>query len=139
MKQSTKTKATIIYIVEDILKISLIEISIECKKYWCNWCWWKWGINFGGLMKALPYFNEWKWKRLLQDLTYLCNWHDIQFWKWWSYFDFVRANFLFSYWVFKLIHWTRLFYRIVIFIVLFLWLTFKWKKYFNFITNNENE
>ena len=97
----------------------------------CNWCWWKWGIDFDNLMEALPYFRQDKGQKLMQDLRLVCCLHDLCFTRWWNWKDFLKCNWQFAKNVYQLINWTKWIYRIIIFIVLFLWTTLFGKKYFN--------
>ena len=103
----------------------------KCRKYGCNGCGWKWGIDFENLLKSFPKFREDKWKKLLQDLHLICNLHDIWFAKGGWYIDFIKANWLFAKNVKQLVHWTNKKYRWALFVFVFLLTTcFGWK-YFN--------
>jgi len=104
----------------------------QYEKDWiCNWAWWKWGIDFDSLLKSLPYFRKSKWKKLLEDFNYISDIHDIAFYNWWWYSDFIRVNYKLSINTFKLLYWTNIIHRVFIFILLFVMTTLFWKKYFN--------
>ena len=108
------------------------EIRIKCKEIWCNGCWWKGGFNYTEYLRSLPYFQKEKEQRLLEDITLLCNYHDLLYSKWWKLKDFIRANYIFVSSIITLLHWTNILWRLFIFIVIFIWMTIWWRKYFNF-------
>ncbi len=107
------------------------SISYICSKIWCNGCGWKWWVDFEMLLKALPYFREDKGKKLLEDLHYLCLLHDYWFYIWWNIIDFLKANFYFAKWIFKLTWRTNILARFLIFVIILISLNIFGIKYFN--------
>ena len=107
------------------------KLKLVCIRAWCNGCWGKWGFNFTKFMAHLPYFDSKKWNKLLNDLTLICNMHDIWYYEWGWFVDYIKANYKFAKNVFLLIHWTNLLVRVFILIILFVWTTLFWFKYFN--------
>ena len=109
-----------------------IEELKECERKWiCNGMGWKWGIQWTNLMRALPYFQGEKEKKLLEDLDLISDMHDIWFHKWWWILDFIKANYKLALGVCRLIYWTKTIDRILVFIIIFLSTTLFWRKYFN--------
>lgn len=80
----------------------------------------------------LPYFDSDRYKELYQDIEILSYWHDLDYYIWWWYWKFTKANFLFAYRLYKLLHWTKWYARISISIVTFIVLQHYWKEYFSF-------
>ena len=120
--------------IEQILQenwCSILEYK-KCIKSWvCNWIWWKGWINFDKLINKLPYFDTTKWKKLHQDLDYLSMCHDLSYNKGWNLFNFLKANYILWKNVIKLIHWTNLFWKVLVFLCIFLWTTLFGFKYYN--------
>jgi len=96
----------------------------------CNWCGWKGGVDFEKLIQALPYFNQEKWKKLLEDLHLICNMHDLDYELWVDFFDFIKANYELAINIYYLLNWTSKFKRILMFLIVFLGTTIKGWKYF---------
>lgn len=100
-----------------------------------NWCWWEWGFKFSLLkdrLKKLKYFNPQKLDSLYNSIeTRACSKHDDKFEKWGWIIEFLKANWEFIIEVLRILHWTSIPSRIIIFIVLFFWLNTLWIKYFN--------
>lgn len=125
-----------------IKKIIKYNFSVEEKtqlfaKKIINWCWWKWWYNFEEdfkrFIEAIPNFLHYKAESFFRDVKELCLKHDFDFYIWWNIFDFYLANFRFAKWVFVLMNWAKLRYRILWFLIIFISLTIYGKKYFNFI------
>lgn len=105
---------------------------IVCKQSGiCNWCWWKWGFNFTKALNKIPYFNSNKKQELLFDLSLICNMHDLQYNKWWTFLDFINYNYILANNVMRLFHWTNSIARMILFVLIFWWTTLFWYKYFN--------
>lgn len=100
-----------------------------------NWCWWEWWFKFILLkerVKKLDFFNpELLDKLYLSIETRACDIHDDKFKEGGWIFSFLKANWEFIIEIMKIIHWTSVLSRILIFIVLFFWLNTIWIKYFN--------
>ena len=100
-----------------------------------NWCWWEWGFKFSLLkdrLKKVELFNPKKLDSLYLSIeTRACNFHDDAFEKGWWIKEFYKANMDFINEIMKILHWTTIFSRLIIFIVLFFWLNTIWIKYFN--------
>lgn len=100
-----------------------------------NWCWWEWGFKFSLLkerVKKLDFFNPDLLDELYNSIeNRACNKHDNKFSKGWWIIEFLKANREFIIEVLKILHWTSILSRIIIFIVLFFWLNTIWIKYFN--------
>ncbi len=120
--------------VEEIIKRNwfTVEELKDCFKKWiCNWIWGKGWINFDKVISWLPYFDTKKWEKLHNDLDLISCIHDYEYFKWWNVLDFLKANFKLSMNVIELLHWTKWYSRLWIFILVFWWTTMFWFKYFN--------
>lgn len=126
-----------------IQKILRYNFSKEKKKelleQWIiNWCWWKWWLNFDKILKSnieyVPNFLQEKAEDLFGNIKELCFEHDYDFSIWGGLFSFLKANFLFARWIYLLMNWTHLNYRIAVFLIAFYLLNKHGKKYFNFIS-----
>ena len=107
-----------------------VEIAVYRKMWVCNWAWWKWWIKFTKELAKLPWFKKKKWKQLLIDIDLISDCHDIRFHLWGWLFDFLRANWNFSYNMIRLFHWTTPMSRFLLFTTLFLWTTLVGFRYF---------
>lgn len=98
-------------------------------------CWWEWWFKFSLLkdrLKKVKYFNPQKLDSLYNSIeTRACLPHDILFLEWWWIKEFYLANYGFIIEILRILHWTSIPSRIIIFIVLFFWLNILWVKYFN--------
>lgn len=118
-----------------------------------NWIWWKWWISFNKLfrkIKKIKWFKIKKYENLYNDINTLSIYHDIDFYTWNTIKSFIRANYNFSVRVIQLLHWSSIFGRLFIFLILFLWLNIFWIRFYNWkrkkdfifkkiIMNYENE
>jgi hypothetical protein len=104
-----------------------------------NWMWWKWGIQWTKQAKKLAYFKKEKEKQLLEDLDLISDIHDLWFNEWWWVKEFYLVNYTYINDVLALLHWTTIFSRWIILIVLFFWLNTIWLKYFNWTNFRTNE
>lgn len=99
-----------------------------------NWCWAEWGFKFSLLkdrLKELDFFDSEKLDSLYNNIeTNLCNPHDNDFANWWWILDFIRANLNFSIWLLRILHWTSVKSKIIIFLISFIGLNIFWIKYF---------
>jgi len=97
----------------------------------CNWFWPK-GHN---LLKLLPNFNSNKIKKLKRDVNLIADIHDIEYYLWWWYKAYIKANYKLAVNMCELLHWTNLFWRIIVFLSLFISTTlfgfknFSWYNY----------
>ena len=104
----------------------------ECIKSWiCNWIWGKGWINFDKIMYWLPYFDTTRWKQLHKDLDYLSMCHDKSYNKWWNILDFIKSNYILSVNILRLIHWTKWYSKLLVFILVFGGTTMFGFRYFN--------
>jgi len=100
---------------------------------------WVWGndFNISKIIRVnIPFLPNFEAKKLESFLNTfelkLSNPHDVRFYLWWGWYKFIRANFILSKDLYKIIHWTNFIERISISIVVFLILMKFWRKYFNF-------
>lgn len=100
-----------------------------------NWCGGKWWINFDlilrQLIKTFKDFLPEKWQWLFENMQKICYSHDYDFYLWWWFYNFLRANFRFWKNLFFLLSWARFRDRIWIAFFAFIMLCIFWKKYFN--------
>lgn len=98
-------------------------------------CWIKWGFDFiviKNKIEQLPLVDTNKLDKLYWRIDKLCKSHDKDFEIWWSYLDFLRANYIFSKDLVKQLNWTSFKWRLAVFLLAFFWTTlFGWKA-FNF-------
>ena len=106
------------------------DISVYRKMWVCNWAWWKGWIKWTKLWSLLHWFQTKKGKQLLIDIDLISDMHDIRFYLWWWLFDFIKANYKFCLNMMQLLWWTNTPSRLLLFIILFLWVTIFWIKYF---------
>ena len=120
-------------IKEILLKrwLTLEDIKELYKRKVCNGCGWKGWINFSEIMKALPYFEEWKWKKLFEDLQIVCCLHDYDYFRWNDYIDFTMANIKFCNNIYRLLHWTKFIDKVILYFTVLIILQVKGYKYFN--------
>lgn len=118
--------------IEKLKRYSDDEIFKGKNKKIINWCWGSGGVNFSQIiryfLKNFERFDKKYYHKLFADIERLCDEHDLDFYhkKW-----FKKSNFIFAFWVFKLIKsWTKFSERFVIFIVIFYLLNKYWKKYY---------
>lgn len=100
-----------------------------------NWCWWEWGFKFiliKDWIKKLKFFNPLLLEKLSTSIeTRACNPHDEAFTKGGWIKEFLKANWEFIIEILRILHWTSVASRCLIFIILFFWLNTIWMKYFN--------
>lgn len=100
-----------------------------------NWCWGEWGFKFTIIrkqVKKLSFLNPKKVDSLYYDIeSKCCNPHDDRFEKGGGIIDFYNANMIFIEDLLKLLHWTTILSRIIVFFAVFFWLNTIWAKYFN--------
>lgn len=105
------------------------------KKWYINGCWGKWGFSFSDSIEysisQLKGFKKERLARLWSDIEKLCGEHDIDFTLWKTKWRFIKANFIFVRWLFKLLWWGNFFWRLTVAIIVFILLNRHWKKYFN--------
>jgi hypothetical protein len=102
-----------------------------------NWCWRKWGFRFVRIKNKLiklPLVNPKKLNKLYHDIeTRLCNPHDDDFDNWGGIISFTKANYKFASGLVKMLHWTTILGRCIMFFITFIWLmilsipSFNWK------------
>lgn len=113
---------------EDKIKLEILWIV--------NWCWAKWRFNFSNFVDKVEnyiWFKSEKFDSFKKDVKEFCSFqHDVRFWEWWNIIDFFIANLEFINWMLNFLHWTSVKRRILVFIILFFWLTFLWFSAFNF-------
>jgi len=100
-----------------------------------NWCWGEWGFKFKltkKWVKKMTHYDPKKVDKFYYDTeVQCCNPHDIKFSEGWGIIDFLKANWGFIQSFLKLLHWTTIFSRIIIFVVFFFGLNIIWINYFN--------
>ena len=117
--------------INKIIKDSWYTLS-DIKMYenlWiANW-FWPWCCNMNWLFKILHNFSKDNEQKLIADINICADIHDINYYhsKW-----FIKSNYKFAYDVMRLLHWTNIFWRLFIFLILFLsttlfgWLFYNW-------------
>lgn len=127
-----------------IYKLTDQQKEILKEKWFVNGCWGGWWFEFKTILnymfKLIKFFIKKsanvkikKLKRLWKDIELLCNWlHDIDFSLWGNIKDFHAANMKFICWILGLLHWSTVFIRILVFIVLYIWLNTVGLKFFTF-------
>lgn len=134
----------------DLEKEQLIKLWIS------NWVGWAWWVKFTKLIREIldvvwvymPWVDISKLMSYLDDLDRLANeWHDPDYYEWNTLLERLLADYRFAKWVFFLTHWTNLWIRILLFLVILIWLWKNWGKYYNYwkkkyikliISNNEH-
>jgi len=100
-----------------------------------NWCGGEGGFKFSTIknkISKLPFVNKDKLDKLYYDIEIkACKPHDDKFEKWGWILDFLKANKDFALDVISLLHWTTVISRLFIFLILFIWTSTLWIKYFN--------
>lgn len=101
-----------------------------------NWCWWQWGFSISKLYRdTISQYSEYdkhKACKLLENIELQWCWpHDVRYYNWNKLYYKIYADLCLSCSLFRLTNWTNIFIRISLFSVVFIWLTFKWWKYFN--------
>jgi len=100
-----------------------------------NWCGGEWAFKFSTIrdkVKKLPFVDP-----DLLDSCYMtieiraCNPHDDKFELWGGIYDFIKANYEFAIDVVRILHWTTITGRAIVFLSLFTWTTLFWRKFFN--------
>jgi len=98
---------------------------------------WKWGIKWTDEFRKLKYFKSTEEQELLDDFNLVSDIHDIDFEnKTWitilkSISNFLKSNYDLIIRLLRLLHWTTVLWRLLIFIVAFWGLNIFWIKYFN--------
>ena len=117
-------------------KLSDYDESLLLKNGWVNGCWGKKGFDFSktirGNIELIQNFDSRFKMQLWEDIEVICFDHDIDFSKWGTKYDFYRANFVFGYKLYKLLHKLRRSGRISLFIISITLLNRHWKEYFKF-------
>ena len=111
------------------------EINILKKAWIINWIGWK-GGSLEPIIKDimnLPYFNNDRYKELIEDIEKISWWHDLDYYIWGWYYKFTKANLVFSMRFYKLLGWTKWYKRLWIVIFTFYVLQKYGKQYFNWI------
>lgn len=100
-----------------------------------NWCWWEGWFKFKLLkdyIKNVKYFNPDKIESLYKTIeTRACGPHDNKFTLWGWIKEFLKANYDFTIELLRILHWTSVWSRIIIFTITMLWLNTIWIRYFN--------
>jgi len=110
------------------------DIKYLTKKWIVNWIWPK-EYKLNWLFKAiikLPFFDNEKGLKLVDDVNTLSIYHDVDYTVWWNYINFTTANLRFVNWLSDLLNWTSILKRYTIILITFIALQWKWTKYFNF-------
>jgi len=95
-----------------------------------NWMWGKWWIQFTDIARKLPAFESDKEQKLLYNVDLISDIHDYKYFIWWSYIDFIKANYDLSVDLFTLLHWTNIIARIFVFLLVFISTSLFGYKYF---------
>lgn len=105
------------------------------KEFKFNGCWKEWGFKFDTLLPKiakLPFVDKTKLNKLYKDIeSKCCYYHDLDYFHWGWVKDFIKSNYVFSYRLICLLHWTSMFWRITIFSIAFMWLNIFWISAFN--------
>ena len=116
-------------------KKMLIDLKIS---NWVGWAWWvKFTKNIREMLDLwlvfIPNVNLSKSYQYLDDLDRLANeWHDPDYYEWNTLLQRLLADYRFAKWVFFLTHWTALWIRILLFLIILIGLWRKWGKYYNY-------
>ena len=130
-----KTTQTINKIIKDSW-FTRTQLSVYRKMWVTNWAGGKWWIKFTKELSKLPWFKKWKWKKLLADIDMVSNIHDIRFYIWTWFIQYIKANWEFSYNMLRLMWWTTVLARILLFITLFFGTSIFWVRYYNWTNKN---
>jgi hypothetical protein len=118
--------------IDKIIPYKINDYQVEyLRNAWIiNWIGWNWQNIETILLNVIKWaygFDNNKSKKLLWDIRILSYYHDIDyFFKMWFY----KANFKFSYRLFKLLYWDTIINRIWIFLFAFYVLNKYWKDYY---------
>ena len=130
--------------------LSKYDENLLTKLWWYNWCGWKWSINFSKLVRnnieIIDNFDSGLGMQLWEDIEVLCFEHDLDFGRGGTLFDFYRANIIFGYKLYKLLHKLNRGGRISVSIIVIVVLNKHWKEKFKFwekrslkfLLNNKN-
>ncbi len=122
--------------IKKLLRYHLTEEEKEAfLSVWIiNGCGGKWGFSFDEFIKRevpyLPNIDTEKVQKLYGDIRELCFEHDFDFWLRGWFWNFTKANYRLTKWVFRLLHWTHFWERFGLTLILFIGLQKKGKKYF---------
>lgn len=119
--------------IDNILKyywLSRWKLNIYRKQGLVNWMWGKWWIQFTNLIRKIDFVKEKKLKRLLRDLDYVSDIHDLAFNKGWWVKQYFIANYNLVEDILILINWTSLKSKIFIWFVIFIFVSIFWIRYF---------
>jgi hypothetical protein len=118
----------------DEYSISKEMIKIYKQNWVCNWCWGKGWFNFWEYFRknVEKFKNYKKINNFINDLENVCNLHDIEYFRWRNFKDFIIANKNLIININLLLHWTGFLRRILISFLVFFWTTlFGWKYFKN--------
>ena len=121
--------------INKILQYNFSNIETEhlIASWIANWCWWKWWISFGTIVRdniaSIPWFDKDKFWLLWDDIPKICIEHDfdyrIQAW-------FIRSNYRMWKKLYKLLkRWAWKRKAFWIWLIVFTLLSKYWKKYYN--------
>ena len=114
------------------------EYDFYVEKGIVNGIGWEWGKSFSDLLRKdlqrLDEYNQKKWEILIQEVEIELAWpHDLAYWLWTSLWKKIKADFMFSVWVYRKLWWIKYkTVRITAFFAIFIGLLLKWNKYYNF-------
>lgn len=123
--------------IDSLLRYKFTDKQIEALKELniINWCWGNKGFKFINLKKRiekLPFLDKDRIDSLYTDIEQLCNYnHDIEFYLWGWFIDYIKANYLFVLNIIWLLRWTSIRWRVVLFLLMLLGLLLFGWKYFN--------
>lgn len=128
MKRTNRT----IKIILKKRRITIYTIEKARKDWKCNWCWGKKGFNFSKYFdENIHKFKFFKFENnFSEDLKIICDLHDLDFIKWKTFFDFIKANYILAKNIKMLLNWTWFFRKNLVSIIIFLWVTTFWWDYF---------
>lgn len=100
------------------------------KKGICNWVGAKWGIQFTDRLRKYKYFQRTKKKKLLRDMDFIADIHDLDWYYGWGFITFIKSNYDLAIRMCQLLHWTTISARFITFCLFFFSVTlFGWKNY----------
>jgi hypothetical protein len=105
-------------------------------KWIINWCgsskWFSFS-SFARKLSELDYFDNDKYKTLVNDIErYACWPHDTIYAMWWWKIDKLIWDIQFCNYIFSKIKWANLALRVFLYITILIWLIKEWKKTFNY-------